>query len=375
MKDTVTVFIISAKPDPRINKRIELTAQYSKVHLIYWNRSGLRNCYTNSNCIIHEINIKTGDSCLKRFPHYHSFSREAMNELCRIDCNIIHVQGLDMLIIACKYSQKHPVKIIYEVADLPHLVIDKPSNPVWYFIQKYIRRLEEKCLKKVDLLIVTSPRFVDIRYHDLISNDKILYFANVPDKKLFVNYDKRKDSCHNFTVSYIGVVRYKQEMKTFLACAKNSKANFLIAGFETDGNEIEIQAKKISNVTWYGEYNFNLEGSKLYNMSDVIYAVYDTNQLNVRIALPNKLYEAVFCELPIIVAKNTYLAEIVEEWGIGVAVDSRSVNELDAAIEKLRNDRDFYNRIVNNCRQHKRDTELSYYNSLLMSYVKQKLLS
>ena len=53
---------------------------------------------------------------------------------------------------------------------------------------------------------------------------------------------------------------------------------------------------------------------------DLIWSVYDTSLQNVRIAMPNKFYEAILSRIPIVVAENTYLANRVYKAGIGICV-------------------------------------------------------
>ena len=88
---------------------------------------------------------------------------------------------------------------------------------------------------------------------------------------------------------------------------------------------------------------------------------------NVRVALPNKLYEAVYCEMPLIVAKNTYLAQVVEEWGVGVTVDHKSVDELVKALNELKQNQALREQIAENCRKHKDEIDLQKYNAQLKS--------
>ena len=89
----------------------------------------------------------------------------------------------------------------------------------------------------------------------------------------------------------------------------------------------------------------------------MIYSIYDASKKNVRIALPNKLYESVHCHLPIMVAKDTYLAEIVQDWGVGIAAKHNNGEEIKAALMKLYKDRSFYDFCVENAK--KKAPELS----------------
>ena len=57
---------------------------------------------------------------------------------------------------------------------------------------------------------------------------------------------------------------------------------------------------------------------------------YDTAEsvLNNRVALPNKLYEAMYFRVPIIASKGTYLAERVMTAGVGYEIDCGSVEQI-----------------------------------------------
>jgi hypothetical protein len=50
---------------------------------------------------------------------------------------------------------------------------------------------------------------------------------------------------------------------------------------------------------------------------------YDTTggSLNNKVALPNKLYEAMYFKVPIITSKETYLGELVEKYDIGKCIE------------------------------------------------------
>lgn len=143
----------------------------------------------------------------------------------------------------------------------------------------------------------------------------------------------------------------------------------MFAGFENEPLEIEPICKADPNIEWVGRFDFNKQAAGLYGKCDVMYSVYDADMHNVRVALPNKLYEAVYCEMPLIVAKNTYLAQVVEEWGVGVAVDHKNVDELVNALNELRNNKNLREQIVENCRKHKNEIDLQKYNAQLKDKI------
>ena len=67
----------------------------------------------------------------------------------------------------------------------------------------------------------------------------------------------------------------------------------------------------------------------------MVLSTYNVIYENVRFAEPNKLYEAIYFEVPIIVSKGTYIAEKVERLKVGFAIDPLNVMEIVSFIKSL----------------------------------------
>lgn len=308
----------------------------------------------------HILNETVKNSVLSRYLSNIRFGEKALSILQSICPRIIHVQGLDMLEIAYKYKRKYDgsVKIIYEVADLHSLLVDAQPDILHKLIQWYLRRQDRTLAPKSDLLIVTSDFYYKSYFSNFIKENAYLYLPNIPDLNIFSHYEKKE--AHAFTIGYIGIIRYKEQISQLIDVCMEERVPLLIAGYEQGENVIETKCANNPDIDWIGRFNFDKEASQLYEKCSAIYAVYDADMSNVRVALPNKLYESVYCELPIIVAKNTYLASIVEEWGVGIAVNHKDSNELVSAIRSLM-DPVIYSRYVKNCRNHKKDIDSNKY--------------
>jgi len=133
-----------------------------------------------------------------------------------------------------------------------------------------------------------------------------------------------------------------------------------IAGSGPGYKDILDYVKGKDYVEMYGPYNYEKEIVSLYEKVDCVYAVYDTNLKNVRIALPNRLYEAIVCEIPIIAAKGTRLGQFIEENQIGMTVKDDSRDQLKEIISRLLNDRELVYHYQLNCKKIKHN----YYNEL-----------
>lgn len=369
------VILIGFMPDPRIKKRAELEKNIGELHIVCWDKG--RNTLSLSDeagYTTHTVFQKADINPLKRIPPYLKFSRKALKLLNEIQPDIVHVSGLDMLKIACKYqdNSKKKVSILYEVADLHKLLVDKQNNPVKRIAQIYLRHEEQRLKERYVLLLLTSMQFYEIYFNQFVPKERVCYMPNVPDLTAFSRYQKKMNDS-GFTIGYIGTIRYKQQMRNLIEAAKRCNIKVLIAGYENDPVEIEPLCMNNPNIEWVGRFDFNKQAAELYGKCDVMYSVYDANMHNVRVALPNKLYEAVYCEMPLIVAKNTYLAQVVEEWGVGVAVDHKSVDELADALKELRDNKALREQIAENCRKYKDEIDLQKYNAQLKSELVQLL--
>ena len=365
-----TVFLLGFLPNPRMYKRIALAQKHSDVHLICWDRGKEMQVDPREKGIACDvIRIDAGNDPIKRIIPYRRFSKSALKIIKTIRPDIIHVQGIDMLKIACRYKKtvNRDTKIIYEIADLHRLLVDRQSSVSGTLAQKYLRYTDRKCSKEADLLIVTSQKYYDSYFHTFIPKEKAFYFPNVPDLSAFESYKKKTDR-EPFTVGYFGVIRYKNELKLLLQAVKASNTHLIIAGYEENDHEIEMLCKGDPNVIWVGRYDFKKSAAELYGKCDCVYAVYDAEMANCRAALPNKLYEAVYCELPIIVAAQTHVGEIVTDWGVGIPVAHDSQKEVSDALQSLK-DPATYQKLVNNCRSHKREIDLDLYNAKLIEKI------
>ena len=68
------------------------------------------------------------------------------------------------------------------------------------------------------------------------------------------------------------------------------------------------------------------------------FALYDPKVPNHKYASPNKLFEAMMCEKPILTNYGTIMAQIVEKENCGVLADYESIKDIRNAIIKLKND-------------------------------------
>ena len=374
MKEMVSVVMIGSIPKPRTYKRIAFLKRFSKMNLLCWDRVNETqlNVDENVDYPVNVIKLKAANDPLKRAVPYAKFTKKALKLLEEIKPDLIQVEGLDILKIADKYKRKSKKKVVvvYEVPDLRRLITEKQTNPVKKIAQKYVIGQEKKLCNRTDLIIMTSEMFYETHYKGMVDRSKFIYVPNVPEYRAFENF--KKYSGDDFVIGWIGGVRYKKQMKMMLNAVDTMDCKALVAGYEKEPIEISPLCESNPRVERIGKYNYDTSAAELYGKCSVIYAVYDATKINEQIALPNKLYEAVYCELPIIVAKNTYLSKVVEEWDVGLAVDCNNQDEITEALERLRSDKALYQHFVEQCRIHKADIDMEKYNKQLEAEIKKR---
>lgn len=332
------VYVVPYVPIPRIVKRINSIDSLEHISAIYWDRGQDSYDLLENNKKVkrfkYKSNIKKNNS-LSRLISSFSFGVYVYKSLRTLKPKIIHASKTDVMAIVWLYKLlNNKVKVIYEVSDLHHLAYNKKKQLHLVIIRKFLYGMEKIFLKKVDSLVVTSPYFWDEYYKELITKDKVIYIPNSPEKQSFESYSKIENN--DFTIGFIGKVRYKKELMNLIDIIEELKVRLFIAGNGPDLAEVQNYAKGNNNIRFFGEYNYEKDISDLYGEIDCIYSMYDVTIENVKIALPNRLYEAAFCGIPLIVSENTKLAEIVKSYQLGEAVETGNKEDLKIKIEKIK---------------------------------------
>ena len=349
-----TCFLLTHVPDPKTNKRIKVFKEYGIVNVICTRRKSQdiwEPAFNDVSHFIYDVDLPTAQHILKRYIVSRGYQKKALAKLNELKPDLIYADGLDSLLIAEKYKQQHrDIKLFYDVADLREIYIEEPKKLINRIINESIKNIEKRCFRIVDYLVITSEKFYSVYYYKLIDKEKVLFIPNAPEKEVFDKYIKKNDGV--FTVGFIGGIRYLEQMKMLVDAAEICGCNVLFAGAGGTSHDYEEISKYCSNKAWVkftGKYDYKMDIANLYSSVDCVYAVYNADNPNVRIALPNKLYESVYCRLPIIVAKGTYLSELVARWGVGIAVNHKNSKELIDALTELKNNKKMRKVFEENC--------------------------
>lgn len=237
----------------------------------------------------------------------------------------VFITTFDLLLVLnlIKFINKK-IKIIYQIRDLSKIQLSKK------YISRIFSFIETILLKKISLLIVTSPKFYDSYYESIYSGNYIV-LENIPNIEIWKNFQK-KLQCNVLTIGFIGIIRYKPSLMSLIRAVEinngnNISVNVIFAG-GGDVEDLKEAVVKKENFKFFGAYEYSKDIKTLYGKIDIIYAVYDNNDLNCQLAMPNKFYESIITKTPIIVASNTYVASLVEKLRIGTSIDTNDTHGL-----------------------------------------------
>ena len=313
--------VIPTPKQPRFHKRIAEYSIENHISLFYFNRMGYNSLNTIPN-VDKSFNlgfIKSGGSYLKRIPKLFKLFK-----LLRVsESDIIYAFGLDLLLVSV-FSKRKSTNIWFELGDIRELK-NKHLETLFVYFYKLV------VFKNVDLISVTSQGSKDYlqkKYN--IHSKKIIIKENLLLKNDFIKKEVlTKELVKPFVVGILGYLRY-DAIISFLEEYLKRDNNFVIHIYGQ--GELVEKIKEIiinTNIKYFGEFKYPEGLIDIYKNIHFSYVLYDNEDLNVRLALPNKLYESIFFKTPILVSKNTYLCQKVKhEFQIGECFDPENQHEL-----------------------------------------------
>ena len=325
------IILLSHHPDPRMLKRVKSLSKVSNdILVVFWDR--MLDTPIPQGILVKRVKSSDPWTLLGRILVDLKLFFISVYWIFIKRPSIIYVSGFDMLLPGYFYKIFHPrIKLILEVADLlgGRFVGNKKL--------KYLQNFVNKMLKNVDLLVLTSPYFWENYYKRVFPYpEKVFLMENYPSKKIFSGFVPKKHK--KLTIGFVGAVRYADQIKMLFEACKmyNDKIKVIIAGGGPDYNYIKKIDRDYSNVEATGPYNYENDIVNIYSEIDIVYSVYNADLFNVRTAIPNRLYEAIACRLPIIVAKNTVLADlVVRRYDIGFEVSHSDIRDLKNLINNI----------------------------------------
>jgi len=324
MKESI-IFIAPTTSQPRFHKRVNQLKNSYCVKVFAYERGYYNENSFPDDVIFYSLGTVENGEYLSRIFKIFSAIKTINKKITKKDRQLFYALSLDCLIIGRLCGFKVGV---YEVGDL-------------IYTKKYLRILlfiEKIALRRIAALILTSRFFYDDFYKSLniIPQEKVLIIDNkvnpffLGKRKIKTNFQKQK-----IVIGMIGLFRFRKPIELLLTYIKNKKDTHILKCYGDGPYRNIIESSVCENIQYYGSFKNPNDLENIYNSVNVNYVVYDYNDRNVQLALPNKLFESAFFGVPILCGNNTALGALAKNWNIGKQVSIENLYEFEADMNEV----------------------------------------
>ncbi len=363
------LFILESEfpPDVRVeNEMSALTEDGHEVHLACSTRKGRAENENFGDVFVHRKEMsafiyKSSVGCLK-FPFYFNFWRKFIFSLCSSrSFDVIHISDLPLSRIGSEVKRKFGTKLVIDLHEnWPALLKTAPhtntlagrllsNNEQWV---KY----EKEMLPHADKIIVIIEEAKDRIINLGIEPDKISMVSNTINFE-GLDIEIKEKVPGTFTIFYGGAINRHRGLQIVLEalsiCSlKNIIINLWIVGDGSYRKNLEELSEKLG----IGSF-IHFFGHKRYREMLDILAESDTAIIphirtdNNDASSPNKLYQYMYLNKPIISSDCTSLKRIINETHTGFIYKNDSSEDLSLLLERLSSDRKFLEAIDSNGRK------------------------
>lgn len=324
--------------DSRV-QRYETWFEYHQVpyHIVGWDREGkeLTREHTSYYDLVAGYHQRAGG--IKNRIKWNIFLMKYLFKS-RHSYEIIHACDFDTIMPALM-MKLWGKKVIFDIFDwfsdevkTGKAVIDKPIN--------CIEKLATKC---ADLTIICEQeRLSQMK----VIPRRFIVIPNIPQiepVKESIGIQKLEESLH---IAYVGGFYPERGIETLLeVVSHNPHITLEIAGFGE--KDIEDMAKSYSktyeNIHYLGKVSYN-KALEIMKNNDMIYAMYYRDNPNHIYAAPNKFYESIYLQKPIITTKGTLVGSKVEKHQTGYTIEE-GYEALELLLTSLRKDGNYQKKL------------------------------
>jgi glycosyltransferase involved in cell wall biosynthesis len=354
-------------PDVRVeNEILALTEAGHEVHLACSTRNNRTDRESYGKAVIHRKLItpfiyKSSVGCLK-FPFYFNFWRSFIQGLFADEkYDVIHIHDLPLSKIGAEIKRKFKTKLVIDLHEnWPALL--KTAHHTNTFFGKLLSSnrqwidYEKKMLPEADKVITIIEEARERVASLGIDKEKICMVSNTInfENLSFKNVKKETESLILF---YGGAINIHRGLQVVLKAIKinedkNLNVSLWILGDGSYRKSLEKLSASLnieSHVRFFGHKPFN-EMLEIMTESDVA-VIPHLRTDNNDASSPNKLYQYMYLNKPIVSSDCTSLKRIINETHTGFIYKNDSAEELAILLEKLTYDKNLLKNLEGNGRK------------------------
>lgn len=237
--------------------------------------------------------------------------------------------GLDLAMVMVPMINK---PYLYEEFDLMHTYV---GNPI---VRNILEWIDLRLIRSAKLTLFTSEGFADYHFGNKVPGN-ICYIPNRLNPAInqcSIRTHTPFDINH-IKFGFVGGPRYK----TMANFAKVISQRFpqhemhFYGRIDVTDEHFFTELKMCTNVFFHGAFKNPVDLPDIYSKIDILLSAYDADYENVRYAEPNKIYEAIYFETPIVVSSNTFLAKKVNRLQIGWDINCMDDDAVSSFVNSL----------------------------------------
>lgn len=286
------------------------------------------------------------------FLFYLQYNLILFKELLKADAHIFFAEDFYTLPLVTFFAKLKSAKVFYNSREIYAYIGGLHSRPN---LQRVITSIEKFFIKKVDLVMTTGEmdsEFLEKFY----SLPKTSVIRNIPlYQKPTSKVDLRKQygiSDDKLILLYQGVIIPGRGIPIIIeALAKIPNAVLLLLGDGDKKENYQNHAKKFGvedRVIFAGSFKQN-ELINYTAAADVGLSLIENISISYYHALPNKLFEYIMAELPVLSSNLPQMKNIVEKYNVGDVINLENADELIHVLNKWSADKELLAIYKKNC--------------------------
>lgn len=241
---------------------------------------------------------------------------------------------------AVKIARKKRAKLVVDVRDVwPDVAYEMGSFEPGSLYGRFFEHIARRVYAASDLVVSVSPGKVE-KLKGRVSDGRVVLIPNGIDEE-FLESDEdpilfeRLRLDDGLICAYVGNIGLAQGLGTLLDIAKvRPGVRFLLFGDGADRASLEARAEAegIGNVEFCGKVN----AAGVYTVlkhADVSYVPLVSSRL--RDSIPTKMYEALACGCPVLLAAEGDAADLLDACGLGAHAAPEDPAALQSAFDRL----------------------------------------
>ena len=337
MKKVVSIVLNNFKNDSRVLKEnISLQTAGYKVKVVALYEKSLKEYEVVNNIEVHRIKLITRTWSKKKVVQlfkYFEFIKKTVQEY--KDADIIHCNDLNTLpigVIIKKFFNKN-VKIVYDAHEY-----ETETNGLSSIEKKMMKKLEKFLIRFVNKTITVSDSIAR-DYEKLYNIEKPALVLNTPYYKDIEPTNIFREKFHipkeKSIFLYQGALNSGRGIEIILDAFKDldEKCVVVFMGYGILSDKIKEYMQKYNNIYFLEAVSPEVVLDYTASADFGISTIEDTC-LSYRYCLPNKMFEYLMSDLPVMVSNLPEMKKIIEEFQVGVVLKENSVDGIKEAVKK-----------------------------------------